>query len=255
MRVFSSALLLLALAMPALAMPTVAMASDEGEADAQPAPVTAEVEAPARPKVIDNPEFRTTLELAKNGDPEAMFVVALRLLEEDHDHFNGDAFGWALNAARAGHPESAELTGKLYRLGIGVERNFVKSRKWLFRAISRNATGAYFELALLFNDEDNPSFNPEEASLHMNSALAKNEPRACLVSANNKIGQGRPIRNALKELTCAANGGITSAMIMIAEYYLDKRSPNAEFYARQWLRRAADAGDQNAIDRLNKLDQ
>lgn len=202
---------------------------------------------------LNNDEFNTTLELAREGNPEAMYVIALRLLEEDDAELNMNAFGWALNAARAGHPASAELTGKLYRLGIGVDQNFVKGRKWLYRALSRNAIGAHFELALLFSDEANPSYNPEQAAKHMADAISKNEPRACLVAANNKIMNGRPIRYALKELTCAANGGISSAMVTIAEYYLNKRSPNAVFYAKQWLNRAADAGNDKAVQLLNEI--
>ena len=126
-------------------------------------------------------DFATTLSMAREGNPEAMYVVAMRLLEEETPDYNKDAFGWALNAARSGHSDAAELTGKLYRLGIGVEKNYVKARKWLFRARSRGATGAHFELALLFRDEENPAYNEETAAQHMIDALSRNEPRACLL--------------------------------------------------------------------------
>ena len=39
-------------------------------------------------------------------------------------------------------------------------------------------------------------------------------------------------------------------MLYIADYYMEKRSPNAQFLARQWLQKAADAGDESAIQRL-----
>ena len=199
-------------------------------------------------------DFATTLQMAREGNPEAMYVVAMRLLEEESESYNRDAFGWALNAARSGHPAAAELTGKLYRLGTGVEKNYVKARKWLFRARSRGATGAHFELALLFNDEENPAYDEEAASQHMVDALSRNEPRACLVAAMAKIDSGRPLRNALKELSCAANGGIHEAMLAIADYYESKRSPNAIFKAKQWLQKAADAGNEEAMQRLADLE-
>lgn len=199
-------------------------------------------------------DFSTTLSMAREGNAEAMYVVALRLLKENSNSYDRDAFGWALNAARSGHPQAAELTGKLYRLGKGVDRNYVKARKWLFRARSRGAMGAHFELALLFNDEENPAFNEETAAVHMVDALKRNEPRACLVAATAKIESGRPVRNALKELVCAANGGIEEAMLAIADYYESKRSPNAIYKAKQWLQKAADNGNEQAIARLADLE-
>ncbi|MGC6485953.1 MAG: tetratricopeptide repeat protein [Candidatus Puniceispirillales bacterium] len=199
-------------------------------------------------------DFATTLKMARDGNPEAMYVVAMRLLKENNPSYDKDAFGWALNSARSGHPDAAELTGKLYRLGKGVDRNYVKARKWLFRARSRGAIGAHFELALLFNDEENPAFNEEIAATHMVDALKRNEPRACLVAATAKINSGRPVRNALKELVCAANGGIDEAMLAIADYYESKRSPNAVFKAKQWLQKAADGGNEEAMQRLADLE-
>ncbi len=203
--------------------------------------------------VIEESDFTTTLKLARDGNPEAMYVVALRLMEETGEGYQRDAFGWALNAARAGHPKAAELTGRFYRTGMGVDTNYVKARKWLLRALYRGAEGAYFELALLFSDEDNPAFNEEQAAEHMENAIKMNEPRACLVAAEAKIASGLSVRKSLKELTCAANGGIVSAMIYIADYYLSKRSPNAKFRAMQWLKMAADAGDETAMQRLADL--
>ena len=200
--------------------------------------------------VIEEVDFTTTLQLAREGDPEAMYVVALRLMEENLESYHADAFGWALNAARAGHPQAAEMTGRFYRMGMGVDKNYVKSRKWLFRALYRGSIGANFELALLFSDEDNPAFSEEQAAEHMENAIKKNEPRACLVAAEAKLASGLSVRKSLKELTCAANGGIVSAMLYIADYYMEKRSPNAQFLARQWLQKAADAGDESAIQRL-----
>lgn len=203
--------------------------------------------------IVITDDFSTTIELARNGNPEAMYVVALRLIDEKNSIYEKDAFGWALNAARAGHPKAAELTGRLYRTGKGVDINYVKSRKWLLRAITRGSVGAHFELALLYADEDNPSNDKDEASRYMEIAISKSEPRACLVAAKAKIDNGFDIRKALKELTCAANGGIVTAMLIIADYFIEKRSPNATFQAKQWLQKAADAGSDEALKRLAEL--
>ena len=204
----------------------------------------------ANDTVIDETDFATTLKIAREGNPEAMYVVALRLMDESSESYQMDAFGWALNAARAGHPEAAELTGRFYRTGMGVDTNYVKARKWLLRALYRGAVGANFELALLFSDENNPAFNEQQAADYMEKAIKKNEPRACLVAAEAKIASGLSIRKSLKELTCAANGGIVSAMLYIADYYETKRSPNAQYRAMQCLKKAADSGNEEAMQRL-----
>ena len=72
---------------------------------------------------------KETLAAAHNGDVEAMYTIALYLLDEgqlDKPDYLPLAFGWSLNAARRGHAQSAELTGVMYRRGIGIDRNFVK---------------------------------------------------------------------------------------------------------------------------------
>ncbi len=183
--------------------------------------------------------------LAQNGDSDAMYNVAIYLLDKTSGQ-QKNAFGWALNAARSGHGKAAELTGRLYRLGLGVDVNYAKSRKWLLRARSLNEAGAHFELALLFADPENPSYDKAQAAVHIADALKRSEPRACLIAAQAKIMADQPIRKALRELNCAAEGGFTSAMLYIADYYRSKRSPHAEYFAQQWLEKAATAGDNEA---------
>ncbi len=186
-----------------------------------------------------------TITLAQNGDSDAMYRVALYLLNETNGQ-QKNAFGWALNAARSGHGKAAELTGRLYRLGHGVDVNYAKSRKWLLRARGLNETGAHFELALLFADPKNPSYDKAQAAIHIADALKRNEPRACLIAAQAKIMAEQPTRKALRELNCAAEGGFTIAMLYIADYYRSKRSPHAQYFAQQWLEKAATAGDNTA---------
>ena len=87
--------------------------------------------------------------MAREGNPEAMYVVAMRLLEEETPDYNKDAFGWALNAARSGHSDAAELTGKLYRLGIGVEKLRQGAEMVVPGAQSRGNRGAFRASAVI----------------------------------------------------------------------------------------------------------
>lgn len=201
--------------------------------------------------------IKETLAAAHEGDIESMYSIALYLLEEGQ---NGKAdylplaFGWSLNAARRGHAQSAELTGVMYRRGIGVDRNFVKARKWLERAVTRGSLEPNFELALLYSEEENPGANKNRAASFLADAIRLMEPRACLIAARNKINEGQELRKALGELRCAANGGIIDAMIMLARHHLSKRSPYAKTNAKNWLEIAAERGSDEALMLLSELD-
>ena len=201
---------------------------------------------------------KETLAAAHNGDIEAMYSIALYLLEEGQngrDDYLPLAFGWSLNAARKGHAQSAELTGVMYRRGIGTERNFVKARKWLERAATRDSLEPNFELALLYSEKDNPGASKTRAATFLADAIRLMEPRACLIAARNKINNGAEMRKALDELRCAANGGIIDAMIMLAQFHLSKRSPYSQNNAKKWLLQAAELGSDEALLLLSELEQ
>jgi TPR repeat protein len=214
--------------------------------------------ATARTLAADAPaQVREALYKAHAGDVESMHRVATYLIRQS---MQGDeetaslAFGWALLAARNGHAEAAELTGVMYRAGTGVPQNFVKSRKWLERALARGSREANFELAVLYASEDNPGMTKTKSSKFLGEAIRGSEPRACLIAARNKINQGVELRRTLNEIKCAADGGLPEAMEMIAEYHLSKRSPHAKSTARKWLMQAIEAGSNTAVTKLTALE-
>ena len=141
----------------------------------------------------------------------------------------------------------------MYRRGIGTTRNFVKARKWLDRALARGSMEPNFELALLYSEDENPGASKQRAASYLNEAIQKKEPRACLISARNKINGGTELRKAIDEIRCAAEGGIVDAMVMMADYHLTKRSPYAKANAREWLLRAVDLGSSEAMNKLASL--
>lgn len=202
-------------------------------------------------------DVRQTLSEAHAGDVDSMYRIATYLVGQsvvEDDEMAKFAFGWALLAARNSHAQAAELTGVMYRNGIGVPQNYVKARKWLERALARKSNEPNFELAILYADDDNPGVDKIKAANYLGDAITASEPRACLISARNKIGQGVELRRIVGEITCAADGGLAEAMEMMAEYNLAKRSPYAERKAREWLVKAIDAGSITAAERLAALD-
>ena len=197
-----------------------------------------------------------TLSMAKTGDAVSMYEIALYLNERAENGAPENyqlAFGWALNAARKGHPEAAELTGAMYRQGFGIDQNYIKARKWLERALARNSKEPNFELAILYADENNPGQDTKRAAELLARAIRRNEPRACLVAARNKLNQGVSFKRALPQVRCAANGGLVPAMLTLADYHLSRRSPDAVVEARRWLEAAAAKGSNDAKSLLQDL--
>ena len=140
------------------------------------APAQANTLAPDTPQAV-----RDTLSNAHAGDIDSMHRIATYLIGKsvtDDDQMAKYAFGWALLAARNGHAQSAELTGVMYRNGIGVPQNYVKSRKWLERALARGSNEPNFELAILYADDSNPGVDKTKASNYLTEAIKTAEPRA-----------------------------------------------------------------------------
>lgn len=201
-------------------------------------------------------EIREQLTAAGRGDVLAMYDIAQFLYQQKPDaelNYRQYAFSWALNAARRGHGEAALLTGQMYRNGHGVQQNFIKARKWLERALSRRASEPNFELALLYADADNPSRDPAKADDYISAAITASEPRGCLISAKDKMNDGASFREVIREINCAANGGIVDAMEMLGDYHLAQRSPLAVARARAWFRKATALGSSSAVQKLNTL--
>lgn len=202
-------------------------------------------------------EVRQALNEAHAGNVDSMYRIATFLVGQsvvEDDETAKFAFGWALLAARNGHAQAAELTGVMYRSGIGVPQNYVKARKWLERALARRSNEPNFELAILYADDDNPGVDKVKAANYLGDAITASEPRACLISARNKVAKGVELRRIVEEITCAADGGLAEAMEMMADYNLAKRSPYAAVRAREWLVKAIDAGSVTAAEKLAALD-
>jgi len=215
-------------------------------------PAQASTLAPDAPQTI-----RDTLSHAHAGDMDSMHQIATYLIGKsvtDGEQMAEYAFGWSLLAARKGHAQAAELTGMMYRNGIGVTQNYVKSRKWLERALARGSNEPNFELAILYADDNNPGVDKVKASSLLTEAIKTGEPRACLIAARMKLDEGIELRRMLDELNCAADGNIAEAMELLADYNLTKRSPFSDTRARKWLEKALMAGSPDAAGKLAEFD-
>ena len=83
----------------------------------------------------DAPEdIRLELSQAHAGNVDSMYLVATYLADQAIEDDAMASFAWLGALRRATAAQAAELTGVMYRGGIGVPQNYVKSRKWFERA-------------------------------------------------------------------------------------------------------------------------
>lgn len=77
----------------------------------------------------------TTMELAEDGNSDAMYEIALRLLKSG-DHNN--AANWMKKSANAGNKNAQFKLANWYHLGVGVEKDNDKALSWLEKAAHNN---------------------------------------------------------------------------------------------------------------------
>lgn len=171
---------------------------------------------------------------ARQGNANAMLILANELLQRHDQHLDKDAFVWALHAARLGHPDAAALSGRLYRTGRGITKNYIKARYWLNIASTSGARGASLELALLYADHGFNGRDIKKANIYFQIALNKTDPRACLLVVQSKYRRGTEPSLFLPELTCAAHGNIPIAMRMLADVLDQTASPQSQAKAARW---------------------
>ena len=208
---------------------------------------------PALPHDLDD-----LAKAAKHGDVAAMYSLAHYLHHHaaaTDDRFSRYAFGWALIAARHGHGEAALMVGRMYRDGAGVAQNHFKARKWLQRALARRASEPHFELARLYADTDFTGYDMARSAVHLQRALAAGEPRACLTAATRQLSQGKPFRAVIREITCAADGGLVEAIELLGDYHLAQPSPLAVARAKARFRQAHRLGSKTAAAKLDTIDK
>lgn len=117
---------------------------------------------------------------AQEGDPEAQYRLARRLL---HDRTRGqegirEAVLWLRKAAEGGHSGAMLQLGKLHRTGVGVLQNFEQALQWLHRAASVGNADAMMELGRLYRSGTGVRQDLKLAYVWFNRAAAALHPEA-----------------------------------------------------------------------------
>lgn len=149
-----------------------------------------------------------------NADAQA-FISMLYIAMEDYDK----ALLWARKAAQMNHPQACFVLGRSYDEGLGVEVNKLEGLKWFEKAANAGDADAQNMVGNIYTDAD----------------FVKHD-----------------LQKAYKYYQMAAAQGHAYGMFNLGLCYLNGDGVEASFItADEWIRKAADAGIQEAIDLIN----
>lgn len=151
-------------------------------------PVNAsEVYASKKAKELDSKRKMKDLKFrAEEGDVDASYSIAVSYLKES-DKIK-EAENWLRKAASKGHPPSLHALGRMYLLGIGVDKNMEEAKAYFHLsagagyAPSENALGAI----LLENSEGNLDME-KRAVTYLSRAADKGEANAAILLATKAM--------------------------------------------------------------------
>jgi len=229
---------------------------------------------------------------AEAGNVDAMLELAWRLLEAKSSATFGEATRWFQAAASAGNPTGMNNLGWMHEHGIGVARDAPAAAGWYRRAAQAGHVPAMVNLGQLYAYNVlnpavaewyfarsrgrhlpgiKPAFvqeNDAEALRWFRLAADKGNADAMAEIAHlyalNRAGEGaatvvRPARPSPAALAAereflqwanrAATGGSAHGMRLLADHAQDPAA------MRDWLTRAADRGDAEAMSRLASMHQ
>lgn len=164
------------------------------------------------------------------------------------------AFDLYKQAADNGVSQAMVELGELYMLGEGVEKNLEEAIKWYRMAADNGNTDAMCVLSVLYYEGEDVDEDFGEA-LHWALEAAKLGDN---IGMNNmgvfyEDGLGDYVASmAWYEL--AASYGDPEAMLYIGDMYSDGRGVEVDFdIAKEWYKKALDAGCEEAQERLDDM--
>ena len=149
-----------------------------------------------------------------NADAQS-FLSHLYIAMEDYDK----AMLWARKAAQMNHPQACFALGRIYDEGLGVQVNHLEGLKWFEKAANGGDADAQNMVGNIYTDAD----------------FVKHD-----------------LKKAYKYYQLAAAQGHAYGMLNLGLCYLNGDGVEASFItADEWIRKAADAGVQEASEIIN----
>lgn len=166
--------------------------------------------------------FRLIERAAKNGHAPSQARLGQMYFQGEGTKENpAEAFAWCKKAAEAGDVTGMSNLAACYLAGKGTEKNVEKAKKWLGEAAELGDESAKKLLLQLL----------------IEAASAKRKPRT------------------VEEAVKAAEEGSVEAMMMLANYYINRPGGREDLYeAHKWAKMAAERGDEEAKKTCERLE-
>ena len=122
---------------------------------------------------------KTLLPLAKKGDPEAAYQLAMIYKEGRGVLENAiESAKWFRVAAEKNHAEAQFHLGLAYKAGRGTLQNFSEAVKWFEKAAMQDNANGQYNLGLMYRTGQGIPLDNTKAYFWFNLAAAKAHPRA-----------------------------------------------------------------------------
>ena len=191
---------------------------------------------------------------ADKGNAEAMAWMGLIKWHYDNDNYSeyyemaieNGALQWFFDMAKSGVPEIQAYLGYCYANGIGVEKNDEEMLHWYQTAAGNGIRLAQRSLGLAYLSGDGVNKDTDKAVEWF--LKAANQEDKISQRMLGRIYHGTDNEKAMYWYAKAAYKNDTESQVALGTLYL--ASDNNRERAFSWLKKAADAGDENAYANL-----
>lgn len=200
---------------------------------------------------------------AKLGNPHAQYQLAKLILADGSSTAEQvrTAVEWLTKAAEAGQDCAQYALGKLYRDGIGVEKNILQAVVWFAQAAERDNSYAAYALGKLYLEGEEVPMDMEKALRWLRrSAELGNQFAQYRLGRLLLTGEDTPkdVTEAMRLLTASADQGNQYAQYQLGKLYLlGYEVDRDEETAVQWFKLSADQSNEYAqwfLDHLHEFD-
>lgn len=162
-------------------------------------------------------------------------------------------------AGDAGNAEALALLGTMYAYGMGVRKDRRRAFGYDVRSAAAGSATGMFHIARALVFGEGTRRDPVAARRWLRKATTAGSAEALDLSAycyRNGVGVRRDLPKAFALSTAAAKKGVPSAMYALGVCYSKGLgAPVDEALGRTWFRKAARAGDSEAIELVRRLEQ
>lgn len=199
---------------------------------------------------------------AKLGNPHAQYQLAKLILVDDSSTTEQirTAVEWLTRAADAGQDCAQYALGRLYRDGIGVEKDTFRAVVWFVQAAEQNNSYAAYALGKLYLEGEETRKDMEKAlrwlrrSAEQGNQFAQYRLGRLLLTAEDVP---KDVDEAIRLLTASAEQGNQYAQYQLGKLYLlGHEVERDEEAAVQWFKLSADQGNEYAqwfLDHLHEF--